>query len=54
MVTYFPILAILDIDDPLGSTRSMQMLAPLAGIAFFAMTLGVWQLGVRRYTSTGS
>jgi ABC-2 type transport system permease protein len=54
MVTYFPILAILDLDDPLGSTRTLQVFAPLAGIAFFAITLGVWRIGVRHYTSTGS
>ncbi len=31
MVTYFPILAVLDIPDPLGTTRAWQMVAPLAG-----------------------
>jgi ABC-2 type transport system permease protein len=54
LVTYFPILAVLDLDDPLGSTRAQQMLAPLGGVAFFAMTLGVWRIGVRHYASTGS
>jgi len=54
MVTYFPILAILGLDDPLGSTRAMQITAPLAGFAFFALTLAVWRIGVRHYTSTGS
>ena len=54
MVTYFPILAILGIDDPLGSTRTMQTIAPAAGFVFFAITLLVWRIGVRHYTSTGS
>ncbi len=35
MVTYFPILAMLDMPDPLGSTRAMQIVAPLAGFVFF-------------------
>ncbi len=54
MVTYFPILAILEIPDPLGSTRPWQMVAPIAGFVFFAATLLIWRVGVRHYTSTGS
>jgi ABC-2 type transport system permease protein len=54
MVTYFPILAILDIPDPLGSTRTLQVVAPLAGFVFFGVTLLAWRVGVRHYTSTGS
>ena len=54
MVTYFPILAILDVPDPLGSTRAMQTLAPFAGFVFFGVTLLAWRVGVRHYTSTGS
>jgi ABC-2 type transport system permease protein len=53
-VTYFPILAIIDVADPLGSTRLLQTLAPLAGFAFFGVALLVWRIGVRRYASTGS
>ncbi len=54
MVTYFPILAVLDIPDPLGTTRTWQVLAPTAGFVFFAATLLMWRVGVRHYTSTGS
>jgi ABC-2 type transport system permease protein len=53
-VSYFPVLAILQVDDPLGSTRAQQMAAPLAGFAFFGLSLLLWRFGVRRYTSTGS
>ena len=53
-VSYFPVLAILQVDDPLGSTRAQQMAAPLAGFAFFGFSLLLWRFGVRHYTSTGS
>ncbi len=53
-VTYFPILAILGRDDPLGTPHLFQALAPLAGPLFFAATLQAWRFGVRHYHSTGS
>jgi ABC-2 type transport system permease protein len=53
-VGYFPIVAILGVDDPLGSTRVAQCLAPLAGFGFLGLALALWQVGVRHYTSTGS
>jgi ABC-2 type transport system permease protein len=53
-VAYFPIVAILGVDDPLGSTRLAQCLAPLAGFGFLGLSLLLWQVGVRHYTSTGS
>jgi ABC-2 type transport system permease protein len=53
-VGYFPVLAILDLPDPLGTTRAFQVLAPLAGPLFLGLTLWIWTAGVRRYTSTGS
>ena len=53
-VAYFPLVAVLGIDDPLGTSRTFQMLAPLAGVAFFVLTLLLWRIGVRHYTSTGS
>ena len=53
-VLYLPVVRVLGVDDPLGSTRALQALAPLAGYAFFALALGAWRLGVRHYTSTGS
>ncbi len=53
-VSYFPIVAILGVDDPLGTSRTFQVLAPLVGLVFFGVSLGLWRLGVRRYTSAGS
>lgn len=53
-ISYFPSLAILGIEDPLGSTRALQALAPLAGYLFFGASLLAWQFGIRHYTSTGS
>lgn len=53
-VCYFPVVAILGVDDPLGTSRTFQALAPLSGVAFLLVSLQIWQLGVRRYTSTGS
>jgi ABC-2 type transport system permease protein len=53
-VSYFPAVAILGIDDPLGTGRAFQVAAPLAGFAFLGVALAFWRLGVRRYTSTGS
>jgi len=53
-VAYFPVVAVLGVDDPLGSTRTFQVLSPLAGFAFFCVSLLAWEVGVRHYTSTGS
>ena len=52
--TYFPILAILDRPDPLGTSRVFQYLSPLVGVAFLVLCLQVWRVGVRYYRSTGS
>lgn len=53
-IGYFPVVAVLGIDDRLGTGRAFQALAPLAGFAFLGLALVAWQIGVRRYTSTGS
>ncbi len=53
-VGYFPVIAILGIDDPLGSPFGLQVVAPLAGFLFLALALAAWRIGVRHYTSTGS
>jgi ABC-2 type transport system permease protein len=53
-VAYFPVVAALGVEDPLGSSRTFQVLSPLAGILFLGLCIGVWRLGVRKYTSTGS
>ena len=51
---YFPVVAVLGRDDPLGSALWFQYGSPLAGVLFLLATLGVWRIGVRSYTSTGS
>ena len=53
-VNYFPVLAILEKPDVLGSPAWFQWASPLAGILFLIISLGVWQYGVRHYRSTGS
>lgn len=52
--SYYPALAILGRQDPLGSTQLFQVLAPLIGVAFLMVTLQVWRIGERHYRSTGS
>ena len=53
-VTYFPVVHVLDRPDPLGAPAAVAWLAPIAGFIFLILVAGLWQLGVRRYTSTGS
>ena len=53
-VTYFPVVHVLDRPDPLGAPAVVAWLAPIAGFIFLILVAGLWQLGVRRYTSTGS
>jgi ABC-2 type transport system permease protein len=51
---YFPGLAILGHADPLGTPVWLQWTSPLAGPLFLVLALGVFRLGIRRYTSTGT
>ena len=53
-VSYFPAVAILGVEDPLGSPRWFQYAAPAIGFLFLLACLRMWEFGVRRYTSTGS
>ena len=53
-VSYFPIVGVLGVEDPLGSSLIFQFLAPFAGIVFFGLSLVCWNFGVRHYASTGS
>jgi len=53
-INYFPAHAILNITDPLGSTRIIQWLSPIGGILFLWASLQFWHFGVKHYTSTGS
>jgi len=47
---YYPARAILG-RDPIGA---VHVLGPLAGVAFLAISLGVFQIGVRHHASTGT
>lgn len=53
-VSYFPVVGVLGIADPLGSPRWFQYLAPVFGILFLSVCLVLWRWGVKHYTSTGS
>lgn len=53
-VSYLPLLAILEVDDPLGSSYWVQVISPLAGVVFLGISLLVFRLGVRHYTSVGN
>jgi ABC-2 type transport system permease protein len=53
-INYFPIQALLNLADPLGSPRWIQWISPLAGVLFFLVCLEGWRFGVKHYTSTGS
>lgn len=53
-VAYFPVLAILDKADPLGTPGWLHAFTPVCGFGFLALTFVAFGLGVRRYTSAGS
>ncbi len=53
-ISYFPALAILGREDPLGSSLGFQYIAPVVGFLFLAVSLQIWRVGVRHYRSTGS
>jgi ABC-2 type transport system permease protein len=53
-VNYFPALAIMGKPDALNSPLWFQWISPLAGFAFMAGAIWLWQYGVRHYRSTGS
>ena len=53
-VTYFPLVAVLGKEEPLGTPAWVGYAAPVAGPLFLAASLSCWNWGVRRYTSTGS
>ena len=53
-VAYYPVLAILGRNDPLGAPAWVGLVSPLAGFIFLAAAFGAWRVGLRRYASTGS
>ncbi len=53
-VSYSPVVAILGIDDPLGTLRAYQTLAPVTEVVFLGLTLLILHaIGLRRYKSAG-
>jgi ABC-2 type transport system permease protein len=53
-VAYYPLVAILQREDPLGSARWFQYASPLLGGAFLGLACLIWRAGIRRHASTGS
>jgi ABC-2 type transport system permease protein len=53
-ISYFPVIALMDKQDPLGSTYLLQVMSPIMGFVFLGCALTFFQFGVRKYTSTGS
>ena len=53
-VSYLPALYILDIESPLGVPDWLRWGSPMAALAMVIVARRVWQLGLRRYQSTGS
>ena len=50
LVGYYPALAILGRDE----LDVWHAVSPIAGVAFLAIALALFRLGVRRHASTGS
>jgi ABC-2 type transport system permease protein len=53
-VSYYPILGILGHPGPAGVPRWILDTTPIFGFIFMLLSLCVWRIGVRHYTSTGS
>jgi ABC-2 type transport system permease protein len=53
-VSYFPVAWVLGRADRTGAPEWLLPLTPLLGVVFLAVSLRVWRVGVRHYTSTGS
>jgi ABC-2 type transport system permease protein len=54
LVVYYPALAAMGREDPLGAPPWLGVVAPLAGPLFLALAVTAFKLCVRRYQSTGS
>jgi len=53
-VTYFPVVGVLGRGEDMGVPPWMSWLAPLGGGLFLAVSIRIWQFGVRHYCSTGT
>jgi ABC-2 type transport system permease protein len=54
LLVYYPSLFFLGKPDPLGLPPFAPFLAPVAGFGVLALAFGLWNAGVRKYTSTGT
>jgi len=54
LLTYYPALYFLDKPELQTTLWFMPFLSPLAGFGVLAIAFGLWSVGVRKYTSTGS
>jgi ABC-2 type transport system permease protein len=53
-VQYYPLANLLDMPDAVGVPVWTSWISPTAGPAFLLVSLAIWRIGVRHYTSTGS
>jgi ABC-2 type transport system permease protein len=53
-ISYFPVAVVLGHAGRLGAPAWFSATSPIFGFVFLCGALGVWCLGVRHYTSTGS
>jgi len=53
-VNYFPAMSILGKKDLLNYPSWLGWISPMIGLGFFLMSLLVWRIGVKNYSSTGS
>jgi ABC-2 type transport system permease protein len=53
-INYYPVLAILGRNDPLGMPGVYHYISPIIGLIFLLISLRIWRFGVRHYCSTGS
>lgn len=52
--SYFPVIAALGRQDPLGTPLWLQCTTPLFATAFLAVAAAAWKIGLRHHSSTGS
>lgn len=53
-VSYYPGLALLGREDPLGGPAWLGWISPLVAVVALALAATLWRFGVRHYRSTGS
>ncbi|MBU5437816.1 ABC-2 family transporter protein [Tissierella sp. MSJ-40] len=53
-INYFPVISILGKTDSLNYPSWMGWVSPFFGFIFFILSLQIWKIGVKHYTSTGS